>query len=704
MNRKFFANIPDKNGQIAERKLVKKIESSEKVHKRRRVPEINLKEVTLTLIELTTFVMLLFVYVIGKVVLNISNTRFFPKKASQIFGPSFSNVYRRLVQVLDLNRKGTISRIALIDLSIRNMRAKKTRTFITIGGMSIGIAAIVFLVSIGYGLQQLVVSRVARLDEMNQADVTAQPGSKLKINDKTIADVSQTAHVEMTLPLIAVVGRVNFQNSISDMAVYGVTSDYLKQSAVKPVQGEIFESNDLVVKALETPGEVAGISTTSLALQESKSEDTIQDVEFTILPDEWIRVREEPSVDANMLGYTRRVEGIQSGEEVEGSEYETYGIVENGPSEKKAPISANKWIKAPVLLWEKAQCEPEEECEGDGYKKRLGEDGTQLQTIGYFAEINVNVRNTSTKESDVLGISSDDVLATDSALIDFVEIASESGIVKPPETKKVILSANSLKQALVNRSMLKILGIKENEAVGKEFDVSFVVTGELVDTPDEKIESEPTEYTIVGVTPDEKTPVFYVPFVDLRSLGITNFSQMKVVTDKQDSLPDVRKQIEALGFSTRSVADTVSQINSLFTSARLVLALLGMVALGVASLGMFNTMTVSLLERTREVGLLKAMGMKSSEVKELFLTESMLMGFFGGVLGLVIGVLAGKLLGLFISVFAVFKGVGYIDISYIPPVFVIVILVLSLVVGLVTGIYPARRATRISALNALRYE
>ena len=159
-----------------------------------------------------------------------------------------------------------------------------------------------------------------------------------------------------------------------------------------------------------------------------------------------------------------------------------------------------------------------------------------------------------------------------------------------------------------------------------------------------------------------------------------------------------------MGYVTRSVADTVDQINSLFATARTVLMLLGMVALSVAALGMFNTLTVSLLERTREVGLMKAMGMKSWEVQELFLTESMLMGFLGGLLGIIVGFITGKLVGMALSFFAIFKGVGYIDISYVPLSFVIVIIFLSLLVGIVTGIYPAKRATKISALNALRYE
>lgn len=200
------------------------------------------------------------------------------------------------------------------------------------------------------------------------------------------------------------------------------------------------------------------------------------------------------------------------------------------------------------------------------------------------------------------------------------------------------------------------------------------------------------------------TPVVYVPFLDVRSLGVVNFSQLKVVTKETQDLPLVRRRIEAQGYVTHSVADTVAQINTLFATLKTVLALLGTVALSVAALGMFNTLTVSLLERTREVGLMKAMGMKSEEVKELFLTESMIMGLFGGLLGILLGFLLGKLLGIILSLFAIGKGVGLIDVSYLPLPFLLLVIGLSLLVGVGTGLYPARRATKISALNALRYE
>lgn len=619
--------------------------------------------------------------------------------------PIRNQILLRIMKSMDRHEKDSISRLDLISLSLRNMKAKKTRTFVTIGGMAIGIGAIVFLVSIGYGLQEMVIARVARLEEMSQTDVTSQVGGKVKINDKTISGFSRISKVKMVLPLIAVVGRVNYRNSVSDMAVYGVTHDYLEQSAIKPVVGKIFDSNDLKALMPAEKGQVAGVTT---ELNKAKLNEKIRNIDYTIIPGEWVRVRSGPTTSARVVGYTKRTEGWPQGEEIWGSPYVSDGSAGNAGVD----INGNrlgKWIKADVEIWQEANCDPQEtgDCESGRYQVDRNENGLQKTITGYFAQINVKVVGIEIHPVDVLGITTatDSVqLASDSAMVDWVEIASEAGIIKPSETKTVSLPADAKKQAVVNRAMLKVLGVKESEAVGKKFKTTFVIVGDLLSESNEKIESMPSDYTIIGVTPDEKSPVFYVPFMDVRGLGITNYTQIKMVVDDKSDLFKVRKQIESMGYNTISVSDTVAQINSLFATVRTLLGLLGMVALAVASLGMFNTLTVSLLERTREVGLMKAMGMKSSEVQELFLTESMMMGFLGGILGIGMGFMGGKLVSLGLSFFAVLKGIGFVDVSYIPPVFIFAVIILSLIVGLVTGLYPAYRATKISALNALRYE
>jgi ABC-type lipoprotein release transport system permease subunit len=649
------------------------------------------------LARIISFVILLSTYLATKALIGIMTWKHFPQVITRKVQPHVERVYFIIVKLNSVSDT-TINRVNLIELALKNMRAKMARTIITIGGMSVGIAAIVFLVSVGYGLQELVTSRVARLEEMRQAEVSTQPGSNVKITDDTLKKFREMPEVEYALPVIALVGKVNYKNSVTDMAVYGVTKEYLKQSAVRPLKGTIFDSDELTYTNIYpmTKGEVAGASTVS-----AKYGDVIGDAQFTIAAEQWIPVKEKPQEESKLLGYTKRSEGQQTGVEVWGG---SYSASANGRYLKDAEGNYyGKWVKSKVLLWQLQ--DRKFKVVGNGY-------GGQSQIEGFLPETYMTVKGTNIIEASVLGLSTDVTESTESSSSNKVVELSEGwvyieGEVENPDNTKVVkipLPPTAKRKAVVNMAVLNVLGINENEAVGSVFQVSFVLTNSLLNNESEKVESEPTDYEIVAVIPSDNTPLFYVPFIDLKSLGITNYSQIKVGVKKDETLPEIRKKIEAAGYITTSVADTVAQIDSLFGTIRKILALVGTVALAVASLGMFNTLTVSLLERTREIGLMKSMGMRSKEVEELFLSESMVMGFFGGVIGLIGGALAGKLLGLVLSMFAMFKGVGFINISTVPPVFTILIISLSLFVGLATGIYPAKRATGISALNALRYE
>lgn len=605
-----------------------------------------------------------------------------------------SNKFVDWVKSLDNNDGSGVSKLYLIEIAFKNMVAKKTRTTITIGGMAIGISFIVFLVSVGYGLQELVVARVARLDELQQAEVIPGLSRDLSLNDETIAKFKNIANVSSVLPLIAVVGRVSYENSVSDIAVYGATADYLKFSALKPIKGAFFESNSLSLETA-TLGSVAGTTTASGSIGEE-----LEKVSYSLNADTWLKVRAEPTTNAPILGYTKRVEGYTSGREVWGGSYTSENSAGHGGTDDDGK-DLGKWIKAPFLLWKKQNCEVETtgDCEAGLYLVLRDQDNFQVQKEGYIAEIGLTV-NYDHDSTRVLGVSSDN----HDGLLPVVELASESATGQSQNVTKVEVVSGEKKQVVVNRSVLQLLNIPENESLGKQIILSMVVVGELLDDPNQRLESTPVTYSIVGVIPDEGTPIVYVPFIDVRSLGVNRFSQTKVIVKNKTDLAKVRSTIESAGYGTVSVADTVAQIDNLFVNFRLVLSILGMVALSVAALGMFNTLTVSLLERTREVGLMKAMGMKSDEVKSLFLTESMIMGLYGGILGLLLGVVAGKVLSLILSALSIIKKVGFVDIAYVPPIFVLAVLLLSVLVGIATGYFPAKRATKISALNALRYE
>lgn len=638
------------------------------------------------------------------------------KPVTKILLKKPSDLLLNLLYQIKIDDSG-INSVNLISMGVKNITHKKARSLITIGGMAIGIGSIVFLLSVGYGLQRMVVNKVARLDELRQASMTAQPGSRVRINDEQLSRISKFQDVKAVLPLISVVGRVSYQNSVVDLAVYGVTSRYLAESAEKPVQGVLFDSDKIArVFPNKNAEDVIGASTHKVR---GAIGDEIGPIDYTINPEVWVKVRNYPSTDSSVIGYTKRTVGKIRSVLVIGAPYVNtqsggFEIYQKDPEET---IRAGQWLKDKFTLWEEAECDPVNvECDPSGkYKIRKADDGANLQIEGFIDLVNVSFNEAPRRVlGQVLGLEArvgqgietvdiQDLDASASALIALTEIASESAKLVSA-VKNVDISKTATRQAVVNRAMLTLLNIKESDAVGKEFDTTFVVTGDLLNEADAKIESLPLKYKIIGIVAQNNTPFFYVPFIDLRTLGVENFSQAKLIAKSDNTLGRVRQQVEGLGFATTSASDTVAQIDSLFKTLRYVLLALGVVALGVAAMGMFNTLTVSLLERTHEVGLMKTMGMKSNEIENLFLVESVVMGVMGGIAGLIFGFAGGKLAGLALTILALRSGVGVIDVSYVPPDLVIYIVLLSLFVGFITGIYPAQRAKYISALNALHYE
>lgn len=805
----------------------------------------------------STFLFLLLIYLFKEVVSPIGRIKFVQEKFKTPLN-KLSHLYEKIENIFDTAQEGSIKSTELIGLAIRHLKAKKTRTIVTIGGMSIGIGAIVFLLSLGYGFQRLIVSRVARLDEMKQIDVSIGQATSLSLNKKAIEDFKNIDKVDYVLPVVSLVSKVSFNNSVSDVVARGVTSEFLEQSAIKPVVGKIFKNDDSV-SLLEGDGVVAGqVAGATMELrQDAKMKKEIYEVNYSIHPLVWKAVYKEPSDKSKVIGYTQRIVGDQEAVEVWGEVYDgsstslegidDYGnqysrwikdvfpiwkkescvesnfdctdkeyvlarennnqTVEEGfitedsstierfsiiDDERKTPQEGEQikvvqfsaavdewlttysqpksdtaniglfskieeegvlwegelfwggsypdkdkwghagknehgqwlgyWIKTSLPIWRQVDCEG---CD-NYYLVEEDEDGSQSEMTIYIKASQVMIEDAAAPDlGSVLGdatasadLSLAEIMATIESEIgmsasesansrselDWVEIASAAGVAKTDKIDQIELGGQAQKVAVINRAMLRLMGIDESSAVGQIVKTTLVFGNSFFEEDDYQAASVETDFEIIGVVPNNDTPAFYFPFGDLKDTGIDNYSQIKVVVKEKDDLRVVRETIESMGFKTSSVVDTVGRINSLFDNVRLVLLFLGMIALGVAALGMFNTLTVSLLEKTREVGLMKAMGMKSDEVKKLFLAESITIGIAGGLLGLLFGFLLGKLISFGLSTVSITKGLGVIDVVFIPASLAISITILSLVVGVVTGIFPARRTMRISALDALRYE
>lgn len=409
-------------------------------------------------------------------------------------------------------------------LSVANLRQRKLRSFLTMGGMAVGVALITFLVSLGFGLQRLIQSQITNVEALTVLDVSRGESALLEINDKVVTDFQGINNVQAVSPSISLSGQVAHKDQVTEVAIYGVVPQYLELEGIRLTSGQSFSADD-----------AKELIITSTAL--------------------------------NLIG------------------------LENNPS-------------------------------------MIGQETT--------LKIMVPKQKTETSQDT-------DLVPTDIPM-------KVVGIIKEEELTVVY----------VPLKVLQDLGFPATYTEAK------VRVGDLTQKGDQK-------YTVAKVK----------------------------VTDKE-KLPEVRKEIEKMGYQVNSVADTVGQVDKIFLVFQLVVGGFGAIALFVAAIGALNTLTVSLLERTREIGLMKAYGATSADIYRLFLSEAMTMGVLGGIVGVGIGIGAGVGANAGMRYLANRLGGQPVDIFYTPWQFILIIVAVVALISLITGFYPARRAGTIEVLEALR--
>jgi ABC-type lipoprotein export system ATPase subunit/ABC-type lipoprotein release transport system permease subunit len=439
--------------------------------------------------------------------------RIFFKKSN--LSKKVSNLIIKIFNKLEGKKKGiqaSINSWDLGEISLSHLMEKRSRTLITILGVGVGIGFITFLLSLGYGLESLVINEIAEIEEMRQVNVNPIVGSEVVLDEERYDIISNIDGITSTHPLINVATTVFFADSQTDVVAYGIESNYLDITRETFIEGKNFNNTN-----------------------------------------------QEVVISQDVL--------------------------------------------------------------------------------------------------EILGVDEDSIINQNLSL-EFIPVDQETDM------------------TVVDESLANVQGVYDDHI----------------------------DYKVVGIVDNGSSPIIYFPIEDAKELGIDNYSEVLVTLDGDADMVGIRREIETLGMETSSVMDTVSQIESFFRYLRIGLAVLGAIAFLIAVLGMINTLTVSLMERTREVGLLKSIGMKSNEVRKLFITESMLIAFFGGVTGILIGALFGAGVSLILSALSISRGGQYLAISRIPIYLIISIVFVSVVIGFVTGLYPSKRAVKMSPLDALRYE
>lgn len=183
------------------------------------------------------------------------------------------------------------------------------------------------------------------------------------------------------------------------------------------------------------------------------------------------------------------------------------------------------------------------------------------------------------------------------------------------------------------------------------------------------------------------------------------YESVWVSVDDTKYVQEVQGKIKELGYTTYSRADELTNVQEMSNTLQLILGGIGAVSLLVSAIGIANTMVMSIYERTKEIGVMKVLGCIVTDIRKLFLFEASIIGLLGGGLGLGLSYLTSFILNKYAPEIGGVLGLNsQYDISIIPLWLAISALLFSILIGIVSGLYPAIKATKIKAIEAMRTE
>jgi len=293
---------------------------------------------------------------------------------------------------------------------------------------------------------------------------------------------------------------------------------------------------------------------------------------------------------------------------------------------------------------------------------------------------------------------------------------------------------NEPNEILISDSLVRHLGVSEpSEAIGRQIEVATLTLDFKLATlwrmafssRDQTlpIARESYRFAITGVA--ERMPfggmgdAYIQPeaAAGMRKLSLTsvwdffrpageaaNYSMITVKVRSAKDISPVKKELESRGFRTFAWIDQLDQMRIGFLIMDMVLIAVGMIGVTVASLGIVNTMVMSILERYREIGIMKAVGATDGDVQRIFLFESGTIGLLGGTIGLGLGWAVSMVINEVVNIIMARQGAPRMDYFSFPWWLCLGAIAFSILVSLLAGVYPTRRAARVDPVVALRHD
>lgn len=259
----------------------------------------------------------------------------------------------------------------------------------------------------------------------------------------------------------------------------------------------------------------------------------------------------------------------------------------------------------------------------------------------------------------------------------------------------LVLSSSALKAFNQNASIVgKNVGLSvsiSQDNASKQKDFSRTVTAR--------------DFTVAGIVDKGTSLVGYMPAEYLIKQGVDSYSEAIVRVAYPEKVPTIRESIEQLGYQTSNVQDAIDQVNRIFKIIRNILIVFALITTLITVFGTVNTITIELVEGTRQIGFLRILGIKATDVGQLFIMQSVILAVSGVLIGIVGGVFIGALTNGAIKAVAeqgAAAGSGSIYAYQIPVWQIIIMVMLAVVLGWAIGLLPAKRAVSINPLEALK--
>lgn len=246
-------------------------------------------------------------------------------------------------------------------------------------------------------------------------------------------------------------------------------------------------------------------------------------------------------------------------------------------------------------------------------------------------------------------------------------------------------------EVILNKIISDLIDEDYSKVIGKTIRVYFIEENKILEK----------EFVISGIT--DNSYQIYFNYEDIESLYLDNnleFEPNSIVLtmNNEEVIEATKKLLKEMGYSSSIQEQILNVFNEMLDIITYVLAGIAAISLFVSAIMILVVLYISVVERTNEIGVLKAIGARRKDIKRIFVSEAFLIGLFSGIIGLVFATIISTIINIYTN------NLFEVSISKITPQFMIFGVIISIIISIISGLWPASRAAKLDPIESLRHE